>query len=123
MFYLWYEYLSESYPRFNVFKIRDQHQLTSYTLHGDFSNIVEQSLEFKKYNHFFLLDESRFSFFRFDVFQEFTEVITIQDVNKLIQEKIDATKKHNAIDGQVVTTYIDTIFVDGEEKKFLIGQK
>jgi hypothetical protein len=112
MFYLWYEYLSESYPRFNVFKIRDQHELTSYTLHGDFSNIVEQTLEFTKYNHFFLLDESRFSFFRFDVFQEFTEPLTIQDVNKLIQEKIDATKKHNSIDGQVVTTYIDTIFVD-----------
>lgn len=123
MHYLRYEYLSESYPRCNVFKLRDQSEILNYTLHEDISSVIKQSLEYPKYDHFFLLDESRFNFFRTDFFQYFEEEITIQQLNTLIKEKIIQIKNEHAIEGEVITNYIDTIYVEGEEKKFLIGQK
>ena len=123
MHYLWYEYLSELYPRCNVFKLREQSEILSYPLHEDLSSVIKQSWEYPKYDHFFLLDESRFSFFRCDIFQEFPEEITIQSLNKLINDKIESTKRDLSLDGEVVTSYIDTIYVNGDEKKFLIGQK
>ncbi|MDD3262272.1 MAG: hypothetical protein PHR61_00330 [Candidatus Absconditabacteria bacterium] len=123
MFYLRYEYLSESFPRCNVFKVRDNKELLHYTIHEDLSSIVRQSSEYPRYEHFFLLDESRFSFFRCDVNHIFEEEITIHTLNELLKEKIRETKNNHQIGGEVVMSHIDTIFVDGQEKKFLIGQK
>ena len=123
MHYIRYEYFSEVYPRCNVFRLRENAELQTYTLHESFPNIIKQSNEYPKYDHFFLLDESRFSFFRSDIFQEFSEPVTIQTLNDIIQEKITETKCVHNLDGIVVTNYIDTIFVDGEPKQFLIGQK
>lgn len=123
MYYLRYEYLSESFPRCNVFKIRDNKELLNYTIHEDLSSIVKQSSEYPKYEHFFLLDESRFSFFRCDVNQVFEEEITIHTLNEITKEKIRETKDTHGIWWEVVMSHIDTIFVDGKEKKFLIGQK
>lgn len=123
MFYLRYEYLSESFPRCNVFKIRDTKELLHYTIHEDLSSIVQQSAEYPKYEHFFLLDENRFSFFRCDVNQVFEEEITIHTLNDILKEKIRETKDTHGIWWEVVMSHIDTIFVDGQEKKFLIGQK
>ncbi len=123
MHYIRYEYFSEVYPRCNVFKIREKTDLQTYTLHESLPNIIKQSNEYPKYDHFFLLDESRFSFFRCDISQEFSEPITIQVLNEIIQEKIKETRCTHSIDGIVVTNYIDTIFVNSEQKQFLIGQK
>jgi len=122
MHYLWYEYLSESYSRCNVFKIRDK-QIQNYTLHETLSSIITQSYQYPKYDHFFLLDESRFSFYRYDIYQDFPENITIQTLNSLIKSKIELAKIENLIDWEVINNYIDTIYVDWEEKKFLIWQK
>jgi len=123
MFYLRYEYLSESFPRCNVFKIRDSKEIQSYTIHENLSDIVKQSYDYPKYDHFFLLDESRFSFFRSDVNQFFEQEITIHTLNEIIKQKIIETKQNHWISGEIVMSHIDTIFVDGQEKKFLIGQK
>ena len=70
MQYIRYEYYSESYPRCNVFKIRENAELQTYTLHEGLHNIIRTSSEYPKYDHFFLLDESRFSFFRTDIMQD-----------------------------------------------------
>lgn len=123
MNYLRYEYLSESFPRCNVFKLREQMELQTYTLHESLPNIIRKSRQYPKYKHFFLLDESRFSFFRCDISENFVEPVTIQSLNILIQNKIKETRSTHNIDGIVVTNYIDTIFVDGEQKQFLIGHK
>lgn len=123
MQYLWYEYFSESYPRCNVFKFRDQSEILSYTLHEEISRVIAHSAEYPSYDHFFLLDESRFSFFRTDVFCEFPETITIESLNKVLKEKVDSIRQEHHLHGPIVTNYVDTIFVDGEEKKYLIGQK
>jgi len=92
MYYLRYEYLSESFPRCNIFKIRDSKELLHYTIHEDLSSIVKQSAEYPRYDHFFLLDESRFSFFRCDVNQTFEEEITIHTLNEITKQKIRETK-------------------------------
>ncbi len=123
MFYIRYEYLSESFPRCNVFKIRDSKEILHYTIHEDISTIIHKSKDYPKYEHFFLLDESRFSFFRCDISQDFENEITIHTLNEIIKQKINETQYTHGINWEIVIKYIDTIFVDGQEKKFLIGQK
>jgi hypothetical protein len=68
------------------------------------------------------LDESRFSFFRFDIFQHSSEKFTLNELKKIISEKCQETKKQHDVDGERIMAYIDTIYVDGEEKKYLIGE-
>jgi hypothetical protein len=69
-----------------------------------------------------MLDESRFSFFRFDVFQKFEKKFTYQDLKDIIEEKCQSTKKHNDVDGERIMVYVDSVHVDGEEKKHVIGE-
>jgi len=69
-----------------------------------------------------MLDESRFSFFRFDVFQTFEKKFTFQDLKDIIEYKCEMTKKHNDVDGERVMVYVDSIHVNGEEKKHVIGE-
>lgn len=120
MFHIRYEYLSESYPRFRVYKIRDQHQIMQYTLHESFSDIIKHSLEYPKYDHYFMLDESRFSFFRYDMFKTYTETFTLKDLDDIVAEKVESIQ---GAGGEKIMTYIDTIHVDGQEKRFVIGEK
>ena len=121
MFYIRYEYLSEAYPRFRVYKSRDQ-GIAPYVLHESFADVIKQSETYPKYQHFFLLDESRFSFFRFDIYEHVSEKFTLAQLKKIISDKCEETKKHHDIHGERIMAYIDTIFVDGEEKKYLIGE-
>ena len=91
-------------------------------LHENLVKIANESREYPKYTHYFMLDEHRFSFFRFDVFQKFEKKFTFQDLKTIIEEKCQATKKHNDVDGERIMVYIDSIHVDGEEKKHVIGE-
>lgn len=120
MFHIRYEYLSQSYPRFRVYKIRDSHQIMQYTLHESFSEIIKQSAIYPKYEHYFMLDESRFSFFRYDIFNTYKDWFTLKDLDDIIAQKLESIQ---SIGGEKTTTYIDTIFVDWEEKKFVIWEK
>ena len=122
MFYIRYEHLSKSHPSFRVYKIREQDQILQYMLHENLVKIANESREYPKYTHYFMLDEHRFSFFRFDVFQKFEKKFTFQDLKTIIEEKCQATKKHNDVDGERIMVYIDSIHVDGEEKKHVIGE-
>jgi hypothetical protein len=98
MIYIRYEYLSDYYPTFRVYKIQQEHQILQYLIHENFENIIKQSGKYPKYEHFFMLDESRFSFFRFDIFQNSENKFTIQDLKKIIKEKCQETKNQNYID-------------------------
>jgi len=120
--YIRYEHLSESHPSFRVYKIREQEQILQYVLHENLVKISDESREYPKYTHYFMLDESRFSFFRFDVFQKFEKKFTYQDLKDIIEEKCDATKKHHDVDGERIMVYVDNIHADGEEKKHVIGE-
>ncbi len=123
MFYIRYEHLSESHPSFRVYKIREKDQILQYILHEDLIKITEESREYPKYSHYFMLDESRFSFFRFDVFQTFDKKFTYDDLKKIIEEKCQSTKKHHDVDGERIMIYVDSVFVNGEEKKYVIGEQ
>jgi len=123
MFYIRYEYLSESYPRFRVYKIRQEHQIMPYIIHENIIQITKQSVDYPKYEHFFMLDESRFSFFRFDIFLSMENWFTYEDLKNIIEEKCKFTKKQNDVDGERIMAYIDTIFIDWEEKKFVIWER
>lgn len=122
MFYIRYEHLSKSHPSFRVYKIREQDQILQYILHENLEKITDESREYPKYTHYFMLDESRFSFFRFDIFQSFEKKFTFQDLKNVIEEKSQATKKHNDVDGERIMVYVDSIHVNGEEKKHVIGE-
>ena len=122
MFYIRYEHLSETYPSFRVYKIREQDQILQYILHENLVKITNESREYPKYTHYFMLDESRFSFFRFDVFQTFETKFTLKDLKDIIEEKCQITKKHNDVDGERIMIYVDSIHVNGEEKKYVIGE-
>ncbi|MEI6673308.1 MAG: hypothetical protein WCL02_08635 [bacterium] len=122
MLYIRYEHLSTSHPSFRVYKIRPSEQILQYTLHENLVKIAEESREYPKYNHYFMLDESRFSFFRFDVFETFEKKFTFHDLKNIIEEKCQTTKKYNNVDGERIMVYIDNIHIDGEEKKHVIGE-
>ena len=122
MFYIRYEHLSNVHPSFRVYKIREKDQILQYILHENLVNITNESREYPKYSHYFMLDESRFSFFRFDVFQTFEKKFIFQDLKNIIEEKCQATKKYNDVDGERIMVYIDSIHVNGEEKKHVIGE-
>ena len=122
MFYIRYEHLSASHPSFRVYKIREKEQILQYVLHENLVKITDESLEYPKYNHYFMLDESRFAFFRFDIFQIFDRKFTFQDFKDIIEDKCQATKKYNDVDGERIMVYIDSIHINGEEKKYVIGE-
>ncbi len=123
MFYIWYEYLSKSQPSFRVYKTPEKDQILQYILHEDFRKIVQESNKYPKYQHFFMLDESRFSFFRFDMYETFEDKFTLQDLKNIVEEKCQATKKYNEVDWERIMVYIDNVIVDGEEKKYVIWEK
>lgn len=94
-----------------------------YIIHENLIQITKQSVEYPKYEHFFMLDESRFSFFRFDIFLSMENWFTYEDLKNIIEEKCKFTKKQNDVDWERIMAYIDTIYVDWEEKKFVIWEK
>jgi len=91
-----------------------------YTLHESFSDIIKKSQEYPGYEHYFMLDESRFSFYRYDIFKNFDETFTLKNLDDIIAEKLESIQ---GVGGEKVMTYIDTIYVDGEESRFVIGEK
>ena len=117
-----YEYLSESYPRFGVYKIQEWEKIQQHILHECLSKVVDKSSEYPKSQHTFLLDESRFSFFRFDIFLELEESFSIQKLHEITQEKMDSIELNQWVGWKFLTTYIDSIFVNWEEKKYIIWE-
>lgn len=117
-----YEYLSESYPRFGVYKIQEWEKIQQHILHECFSKIVDKSFDNTKTQNTFLLDESRFSFFRFDIFLEIEDSFSIQKLQEITQEKMDSIELNQWVGWKFLTTYIDSIFVNWEEKKYVIWE-
>jgi len=66
-------------------------------LHESFSNIIEKSVEDQPDQQTFLLDESRFSFFRFDIFLDSKENFSIQDLHEVTEEKMEFIENEKQI--------------------------
>lgn len=117
-----YEYFSESYPRFGVYDIKKWADIQQYYLHEDLSDIVEKSYDFSRERQIFLLDESRFSFFRFDIYVDCPEWFSIQQLHEITAKKIDFIEKEQWVSWWFLSTYIDSIFVNWEEKQRMIWE-
>ena len=121
MFYLWREAYDPKYPKFCVVKFQERLGMQQYERYESLDQIIEHSLQHQNYDHHFLLDDGRFHFFRFDIYKEKNSPFTIDDFNTIIDERLEYLR--NITQEELLFTNIDTIFVNGEEKKFLIGAK
>ena len=117
-----YEYISESYPRFWVYDIQQWSSIQQYYLHENLSQVIEKSYEYTKNRQAFLLDESRFSFFRFDIYLDCPEWLSIQKLHGITAEKIDYIERVQWVSGAFLSTYIDSIFVNWEEKQHMVWE-
>lgn len=121
MFYLWREAYDPKYPKFCVVKFQEKLGMQQYERYEALNQVIEYSLQHQNYDHHFLLDDGRFHFFRFDIYKEKDSPFTIEDFNTIIDERLEYLR--NITQEELLFTNIDTIFVNGEEKKFLIGVK
>ncbi|MDR0860962.1 MAG: hypothetical protein LBO09_08605 [Candidatus Peribacteria bacterium] len=83
--------------------------------------IIENSVTYPKYQHIFLLDDQRFHFFSFSIEASFEEKITLKDLQKIINEKIALADKQTK--EEFLFSHLDSIEINGQAKKFLIGEK
>ncbi|MBR6907255.1 hypothetical protein IKN40_01800 [bacterium] len=72
--------------------------------------IIGDSLSHPKYNHYFLLDDNRFHFFRFDIYREFSEPMKMADLDAIVSDRIDYLK--TITKEELLFPVIDNIYVD-----------
>ena len=108
MFYLWQEEFDSKHPKMQVFKY-DQLGIQQYCNYQDLDVSIQQSRDLSDYEHYFLLDESRFHFFRFDMYREMQSPFTIDDYNQILQQKISYLK--TITKEELLFTHIDNIYV------------
>lgn len=121
MFYLWREAYDPKYPKFCVVKFQERLGMQQYDRYESLAEIIDDSSHHSQYEHHFLLDDGRFHFFRFDIYKETESVFTIEDLNAVIEERLEYLR--NITKEELLFTNIDTIFVDGEPQKFVIWAK
>lgn len=121
MFYLWHEEYDTKHPKFRVVKFQKDVGLQQYARYETLSEVINQSFSYPHYHHYFLLDDSRFHFFRFDIYREVDTPFSIDEFNVIVQERLQYLK--NQTKEELLFTNVDSIYVDGEPKKFLLGAK
>jgi len=118
MFYLRQENYDPKYPKFRVIKSQSEFWLQNYLLYEPLSKIIDSTTQYPKYKHIFLLDDQRFSFFSYNTSFSSNKKLTISDINALVQEKLIKAEKETKED--FLFSHIDSIFVNWQEKQFLI---
>ncbi|MDR0369683.1 MAG: hypothetical protein LBH96_04145 [Candidatus Peribacteria bacterium] len=121
MFYVRQENYDPKYPKFLVLKAQKGFGIQNYILYENLATIVENTTNYPKYQHIFLLDDQRFNFFSFEIEQEFTEKVTLQEIQAIINQKIDIANKETK--EEFLFSHIDTIKVNDIPKQFIIGEK
>lgn len=119
MFYLWHEEFDTKHPKFRVVKFQKELGMQQYALYEWLGKLISQSANYPQYTHYFLLDDTRFHFFRFDIFKELESGFTIDDFNAILEERLAYLK--TLTQEELLFTNVDSIFVNGQPKKFLIG--
>lgn len=101
-----------------VFKYSPQLGVQQYCNYQDLKTSINQAYDLQDYEHYFLLDDSRFHFFRFDVYREKEYPFTIDDYNTILQERISYLK--TITKEELLFTIVDNIYAEGQPQKFLI---
>ena len=104
-----------------MIKSQPEFWLQNYLLYEPLSNIIYTTTQYPKYKHIFLLDDQRFVFFSYDTQFNADHKLTITDVQSMIQDKIYEAEKETK--EQFLFSHIDDIFVNWEEKQFLIWEE
>lgn len=117
---LYYEYLSTQDPLCHCVKVSTKHSLSILHLRQDIESIM-QTNSTSKTPQYYLLDESRFSFYNFNIEFDTAHEVTIHDLKRIKQEKLTEIKKKHGASGQLLQTFMDTIFINGIEKDHAIG--
>lgn len=104
-----------------VFKYNSELGIQQYCKYTTFEQTIQESAGYADYEHYFLLDEGRFHFFRFDIYRQLESSFTIDDFNKILQDRVDYLK--SITKEELLFTNVDNIFVDGVPQKYLIGAK
>ncbi len=120
MFYIWHEIYDPKYPKFYVLRYQKELGLQHFTSYNDLDSIIAESRKYPNYQHYFLLDDTRFHFFRFDIFKEQEQALTIDDLNAIIDERLSYLKSQTK--EELLFTHIDDIYVDEKPKKHLLGE-
>ncbi|GHW02574.1 hypothetical protein AGMMS50249_3600 [candidate division SR1 bacterium] len=121
MFYLWQEQYDAKYSKFRGIKEQKDFGLQSYFLYESLESIIQQTLQYPKYQHVFLLDDQRFHFFHFEIKKQVDIPITLKDIQTLILQKtFEANQQTKEV---FLFSVFDDIFIDGNPQKFLIGKK
>ena len=110
MFYLWHEAYDKNHPKFSVVKFQDKLGLQQYDRYEKLDKIISDSLEYQNYDHYFLLDDSRFHYFRFDIFEEANEPLKMADLDRIVNERLDHLK--SVTKEELLFPSIDNIYVD-----------
>jgi len=121
MFYARQENYDPKYSKFRALKAQKEFWIQNYILYEDLGTIIETTLTYPKYQHTFLLDDQRFHFFNFQIKEQFPEKITLQQLQHLINTKIEQANKETK--EEFLFSHIDSILINGEKKQFIIGEK
>lgn len=120
MFYLWHEAYDIKHPKFCVINFKNNFGMQQYDRYDPLSKIVADSLNYQQYDHYFLLDDSRFHFFRFDIYKKAETPFTMEDLDALVNDRLDYLKTITR--ETLLFTNIDSIYVNWEQKKFLVWE-
>lgn len=121
MFYLYHEHYDPNFPKFSIIKEQKDIWLQNYILYENLKTILESSLQYTSYQHIFLLDDQRFSFFYFPIKKTVDSTITLSDIQTLISQKITQTEQKTK--ETFLFSMIDSILVNDKPQKRLIGKK
>ena len=84
--------------------------MQQYDRYESLAEIIDDSSRHSQYEHHFLLDDGRFHFFRFDIYKETESVFTIEDLNAVIEERLEYLR--NITKEELLFTNVDSIFVN-----------
>lgn len=122
MIRVYYEYVSEQNNVFHTATC-EKNKIQVANIHHTLSDLVKNTLEKKSDMHYFLLHEERFFFFRFDISHTSKQPVRLRDINEIITRKVKELKRSHGANGTLLHTFMDSICVDGLEKKHLIGEQ
>ncbi len=100
----------------------EKNNIQKITLHTSLKNILASVAENmrkednKKNTTTFLLQDTNFSFFQFDIYLDTDEPFSQQKLDEIIQEKKKYIKINKNISAQFRSSYIDNSYSNGEKK-------
>ncbi len=136
MFTVYYQHPTQKNPCFSIyttkkdftqhFSVYEPLNQIAKRIKNNFDNNIQWENDNDQISHItntLLLDNKYFSFFKFNIFKTFHTPISTEDLNTFLSEKKYTIKINENITAEFLTAYIDSIYVNGEKKTNLIGQK